>query len=1302
MRSLIFLSIFYVSIFGDNANYIEIQINYLNSNDRVVVGAEDKDQAQPQKKDELLEVLVSVLDSKGDLATKDINGDALKTIKIDSKLGAKPVHGRLSSNRNLESEKNIGRYLLDYSNVTMSSLQEDIITIEGGGKSISKTILLSSADAKGLIVRAAPPSTFKTQNYINERFEKIRMDDEPIDYNLSQPSSRSPGGVSGITIPITIYASTNAPSFTKTENADKGKFTIAPNLEGKNIIVKVMADYKISGTADVVLSTHTFSMTRGIAKGNIKIMHALPEDIDGNNTFETSLAGGLQVAFIAYVQDDIEIANKTNLDLEEMQNTFKIKGDNNSTDTVRVRSSDPSNIKVGKFNNQITNIKDLWEDTSLSRYVVNAKGVSTFVDNGKEDTNGSLEDNITVTLVDANGNPAFISNTVPSGANLLFDDEKSSEHFSYELNSSTTKSGTEIVVSDDNISTYAIFVIADGDKNISKSQTLSIDFRQGILAGSDIKQLSISHIPLIESIKSGHSYIYSSITTTTTTDVALNRKESDTSTISQKDLKIRLTSSSVTTKDNEIIQLRFYDPGRYDYLDTTSLNKKFKIDSNGSDKPGAATTINRYGTFEINVTGDPVITIQDAAGKVDYATLTFKDYDGVQSKSNSATIQLLANEGRKVAAYVDVGVLSDDRSDFYPGVKVEFKFSGDAVSSGDNVDIVFDTGSSKGRVGLESEPFSEDLKNSIKTIMPSSKKITLRLYDTNSSGVMYHIKRISVNGASVNYRTIENNSRDTDDIYEWGKDYNVTIVMSREEYAHTIEIQPTNATASGDGSDDRSLKAIPDLVTRKTKKKIITYDKELLTNTYYNLFSNQDVLVIQDAYGNKLEPRAYSDLRAYSLRGTGGIDFDNLDYDSWIKFKDSAAGTTQTLTVFFEKKPEISFDIRFTNIEFSDSQNTRFDMSMDIGSSSYTIQNSEFVVKIKPDGNKDQENTKLKFTHSDSSANVRVVLSDVRSPAPGRAFDSILDTNNETISTIDADGSYYIVSTDKPGILTITADATIEARQSETHKEEKIHGSMSVTVVRVDAAKPTINPQTDISIVGNSIIVRVTDVNLNHVQTKIRLYTKDNVFIQDAVYSNGVFTFANLPIGTYRIDVKAIDFSNNDYSATFVRNITVAGATTQFPTSGGNVPTTISPNSVALENAMISKTYPIKGMFFPYDFPDKPSYLDFAYYDYSNNKTYQFQGQTPNANNLFGFKEVQLSNVNVQDAYSFYMVQLDGASGAPDAVGPLGWVIFRKTTLTKVSKLAGATNEGTFSYQGLNLKGSLVGNREVIFTRNRY
>ena len=986
--------------------------------------------------------------------------------------------------------------------------------------------------------------------------------------------------------------------------------------------------------------------------------------------------------------------------------TFVIKGDNNSTDTVKIRSGDASDIKVGTFNNSASDIQDLWDNESLSRYVVNAKGIDAFNDNNIDDINGSLDANITITIVDDNGNPAYITNSkIPSGAILLFDDVASSEHFSYELNSSTKTSGTELVVGEDNISTYAIFKISDGDDNITKSQTLSIDFRKGILANSHVQNLRISHMPIIESIKTGHAYIHGSITTSTTKDVKLNRKYSDTSTIAQKDLKIRLSASSQTTSDNEIIQLRFYDPGRDDYLSASSFNAKFKItdDNSSATQPGSARSEDRYGVVDINVTSDPTIVISDSTGGTEYARLIFKDYDGIHAKSNSATVQLLANEGKKVAAYVDVGVLSDDRSDFYPGVEVEFKFSGDAVSNGDDVSIDFNTNSSLGKVGLSSEPFSDDLTNSIKTTMPSSKILRLRLYEANSTGIMYHIKDVRVNNASVNYMTVEND-RDTDDVYEWPVDKNITVVRAREEGASVIEIK-NSSSSSGDGSDERNLKAIPDLITSSTKKKVIIYDKEILTNTYYNLFDDKNALVIKDAYGNDLEDRVYTDLRAYSIKATDGVDYDNLDYDSWVKFKDSSAGSTQTITVVFDKKPSVFFEIRFTNIVYSALQNTRFDMTMEIGSASYNIVNSEFVLKIKPDGNKEQTDTKLTFKHSDSTANIRVVLSAQRSPAPGREFDSIVDSNYETISSIDGDGSYYIISADKPGTLTITADATIDARDSKTNKEEKVHGEITVKIVEADATRPTINPKTDVSVVGNSIIVKVTDVNLNHVQTQVKLFTQDDVFIKDAVYSNGVFVFSNLPRGTYRIDVKAIDFSNNDYTASFVRNILtgdaapIAGGTQQSTSTQGTTTGILPGDTSALENILTTKTYRIHGMFFPYDFPDKPSQLDFAYYDYGTNKTYQFQGESPSANNLFGFKEVQLSNVNVQDAYSFYMVQLDGQSGSPDAKGPLGWVIFRKTTLTKVSKLSGATSAGTFSYQSLNLKGVLTGSREVKFIR---
>ena len=128
-------------------------------------------------------------------------------------------------------------------------------------------------------------------------------------------------------------------------------------------------------------------------------------------------------------------------------------------------------------------------------------------------------------------------------------------------------------------------------------------------------------------------------------------------------------------------------------------------------------------------------------------------------------------------------------------------------------------------------------------------------------------------------------------------------------------------------------------------------------------------------------------------------------------------------------------------------------------------------------------------------------------------------------------------------------------------------------------------------------------------------------------------------------------------------------------------------------------SYKISGMFFPYDFPNKPSNLDFAYIDYATNTIHQFQGITPTEKNKFGFMEVRLKNIVLQDEYSFYMIQLNGAKGQDDEMNSLGWVLFNKKTLETVKKLTGVDRNGLFTYKTLNLKVINLGNKLVKFVR---
>ena len=135
-----------------------------------------------------------------------------------------------------------------------------------------------------------------------------------------------------------------------------------------------------------------------------------------------------------------------------------------------------------------------------------------------------------------------------------------------------------------NAITAADFNISDGEANITKSQTISFDFRSGILASSNIAKATISHLELIENKITGSSYLVSYIDTNSSTkNILLAKKEDDRDNIAEKDLKVELKASSSSTATNELIEVRIYHPDKGDFLSLSEFNKKFYIyEHNGS------------------------------------------------------------------------------------------------------------------------------------------------------------------------------------------------------------------------------------------------------------------------------------------------------------------------------------------------------------------------------------------------------------------------------------------------------------------------------------------------------------------------------------------------------------------------------------------------------------------------------------------------------------------------------------------------------------------------------------------------
>jgi hypothetical protein len=255
-------------------------------------------------------------------------------------------------------------------------MDEVTLTSGSGDGEITRNVNidLTTRDARGLIVRATPNRSFKTERYINRPFVGIQISGE--DNNLSFESDTSPGGSAGVTIPIQIYASTDE------INASEGRFTFAPNLEGKTIVVTALGDYNNSGKPKVVLNSIEIKMINGQASGEITITNAMPTATFGAGSIVPTNAqygttsddgGGLGVAFVAYVKEKQSI-NNYNTDIKSkikdstnMDNyTFSVDmiDLNNSSDTIQVRSGEAVELKVGEFVQNATKVSKLWKSTS--------------------------------------------------------------------------------------------------------------------------------------------------------------------------------------------------------------------------------------------------------------------------------------------------------------------------------------------------------------------------------------------------------------------------------------------------------------------------------------------------------------------------------------------------------------------------------------------------------------------------------------------------------------------------------------------------------------------------------------------------------------------------------------------------------------------------------------------------------------------------------------------------------------------------------------------------------------------------
>lgn len=224
---------------------------------------------------DVVNVYITLLDAAGNPATAGPNGESLASLtgRLTTQLGAEDY--AVEPNRFLKDDANVSfagkasaRANIDYTGAMagVDPLNVDIT----GAKPLTATanVNVIAPDAEGLVVRtcgAAAP------NY--KLYDEI---DEDCWNNGKEATA-------GDSIPVTVIA-----------GVAHGLFTTAPNLEGKKITVEAYADYDRSESLSEdeesePVATATFTMTNGIAQGNMVINSAGP--------------AGLDVVFIATCED---------------------------------------------------------------------------------------------------------------------------------------------------------------------------------------------------------------------------------------------------------------------------------------------------------------------------------------------------------------------------------------------------------------------------------------------------------------------------------------------------------------------------------------------------------------------------------------------------------------------------------------------------------------------------------------------------------------------------------------------------------------------------------------------------------------------------------------------------------------------------------------------------------------------------------------------------------------------------------------------------------------------------------------
>ena len=1044
------------AIFGaGEAHFISAKVQYLSDTGTVVLNAENN-------KDEKIEVLVSLLDKDGNIASATATGANLVNISnshISSLVGAKEFS--INDIDREADKKNTARFVLDYSDVT-TAVAQDTLTIKLADLAEKKIrVKFTFAKAKGLIVRAArtviDPTLFQGQVFTLINSEG--------DSNLSEQATSYYGGTAGTTIPVKVYASTEEQDSDGSNGAlVRGRFTMSTELEGKTVTVVALADYDANGLADVIVGETQGIMKSGIMQTEMLMEKALPEFNSAlNPKFDKGVFDGLGIAFIAYMKDDLAISNKGKLKQSDLKNpgNFNIYGDHNATDSVVIKSELASAIKIGTFDRTMKFLDLQWEDPYINYYVL-------------DDNQSSTEQNISLTAIDKYGNPAYTGVI----ANTSCDIEDEYQYF--EIDCGIDFSAPNFGIMTKRITIKPNFVGSNTptryDTSASVNRVVGEDVQRKLqmqVAGTG--GLSSSSVLDVNLIMARVTTDYVSINGFAVNDLQNSRIQSNSV---DRDIVVvaRQTEANADTIKVEVFERNIN--GSYG---TSNKSSSYSPTFNGSSAASQGVNMQNGGSLRIS-----------GAGTIDIPSFT---------KSSSSTLDGFSAYFFAVQDSIDTNIVmtaqgfaesNGSKTKVEPGATINFRLYS-LANNGDYLRIQYGNDSEKINIGLANDaPIvsqSGVYRNVAGGFVGSDLTLGVKGYTigsgTDSFSIQINGHEMDVSSATTGKGKIISTATDLelDEVESRGIYPKIQFEYRDEDDRDNVaqvnvkEFGAQNGS-QGDGLTPASLLELNDIdgdgvddgsdYFQESNVEIV-YRGEVLANRYYLLFDQDTDLEEWDAYGNVLttENGSRRSLELYEYDASGDGNVDSSGGDIYVKFENRDAGEQREVSVESDRGKNT---IKFVNIVASTVENDFYIIKPVISAPQVNLVNTEVLLKIIGNNRGVSSDFSLKFVHSDVDAKINIV----RLENSTEAFISTLGTS--IYDALDENGNYYLIRTDKPGDITIDA---IGNEKDEDDRDIVVETTKSIRFVTFDTSTPI----AQVDLVGNRVTVLVSDGSLDYDNT---------------------------------------------------------------------------------------------------------------------------------------------------------------------------------------------------------------------------